>query len=186
MFARVEEESERRAQRAAEEAALESLFLQAEAQDDVPNPIATVSSVRQRRRGSVSVSRFGEVSLSALISIPFLYLSASLLPRLCLILSQPWFYVFVVFPFRLSFSTPASRTLVFPGMLGGRVRMCTCAVRGQTSREDMSNCQRCHLSLHPVTSTAARRVASFVPSLLPNSPGLVGWGTNRSLVANAS
>ena len=71
MFARVEEESERRAQRAAEEDALESLFLQAEAQDDVPNPIATVSSVRQRRRGSVSVSRFGEVSLSALIRFPF-------------------------------------------------------------------------------------------------------------------
>ncbi|KAK7692016.1 hypothetical protein QCA50_005421 [Cerrena zonata] len=63
IFARVEEESARRAQQEAEaEAVVATLTPQeaSESQDDVPNPLNTVSTVRQRRRGSVSVSRFGE------------------------------------------------------------------------------------------------------------------------------
>lgn len=62
IFQRVEEESARRARE--EEEAEEAATQEREAQDSVPSPVsaATVASVKQRRRGSVSVSRFGQVS----------------------------------------------------------------------------------------------------------------------------
>ncbi|KAI0785805.1 hypothetical protein C8Q75DRAFT_310495 [Abortiporus biennis] len=72
IFQRVEEESARRAQiEAAEAEAIaitttrpstedDDAATQREAEDTVPSPVATVAQVKQRRRGSVSVSRFGQ------------------------------------------------------------------------------------------------------------------------------
>ncbi|CAL1711775.1 unnamed protein product [Somion occarium] len=60
IFARVEEESARRAQQEAEQEEASSHQEAYEAQDNVPSPVATVAAIKQRRRGSVSVSRFGQ------------------------------------------------------------------------------------------------------------------------------
>lgn len=100
IFARVEEESARRAQQEAEaEAVVATLTPQeaSESQDDVPNPINTVSTVRQRRRGSVSVSRFGEVSSVLYFSIfdspVSFYLACEPHPTTPLIARRtPWMY----------------------------------------------------------------------------------------------